>query len=172
MARGTPAPESHASNDVADAPSVDFALEHIASYTGTLAPPEIIGELPEGLRVNFYSTGGEITGPRLRGVVRAVGGDWMTVRRDGVAHLNVRTTFETHDGALILMTYEGVIDLGEDGYEAFLRGDLPSVARLRTSPRLLTSHADYAWLNRLFCVGIGEYRADTNAAKYDVYAVR
>jgi hypothetical protein len=172
MTRGMP-PEGEAGgpNGVDVEPSVKFALDHIASYTGTLAPPEIIGELPEGLRVNFYSTGGEITGPRLRGVVRAVGGDWMTIRRDGVAHLNVRTTFETRDGALILVTYEGVIDLGEDGYEAFLRGDLPPLARLRAAPRLLTSHPDYLWLNRLFCVGVGEYRADTNAAKYDVYAV-
>ena len=155
-----------------DSPSIAFELDHIFSYTGALAPPEIIGESPEGLRVNFYSTGGEITGPRLRGVVRAVGGDWMTVRRDGVACLNVRTTFETHDQAVILVTYEGVIDLGEHGYQAFLNGELPELARLRIAPRFVTSHPEYSWLNRLFCFAAGEYRASTNVATYDVYAVR
>jgi hypothetical protein len=46
----------------------DYKLEHICSYTGRLASPaEVIGPLPEGIRVNFYSTGGEITGPHLRG---------------------------------------------------------------------------------------------------------
>ena len=152
--------------------TVEFALDHIFSYTGSLAEPEIIGEVPEGLRVNFYSTGGEITGPRLNGVVRAVGGDWMTVRRDGVAYLNVRTTFETHDHAIILVTYEGVIDLGAGGYQSFLRSELPETAQLRIAPRFVTSHPDYVWLNRIFCVGVGEYHAQTNVATYDVYAVR
>src|SRR5262245_64944808 len=101
----------------------EYSLEHILSYTGRLVnPPEVIGPAPEGLRVNFYSTGGEITGPRLRGTLRPVGGDWVTVRKDGVAYLDVRTTFETHDGAPILLTYLGVIDFGDDGYERFLRG--------------------------------------------------
>jgi hypothetical protein len=151
----------------------DYNLEHICSYTGTLAsPPEIIDPLPEGIRVNFYSTGGEITGPNLRGKLRPVGGDWVTVRKDGVAYLDVRTTFETHDGALILVAYQGVVDFGEDGYDKFLRGEMPLVVKLRTAPRFVTSHPSYRWLNRLFCFGVGEYRAATDEAKYDVYAVR
>ena len=152
---------------------IDYKLEHILSYIGGLASaPEVIGPCPEGIRVNFYTTGGEITGPRMRGRLRPVGGDWMTVRRDGVAILDVRATLETHDGALILMTYPGVIDLGEDGYDKFLRGELPASAQIRTSPRLATSHPQYLWLNRLHCIGVGEYVAATNHATYDVYAVR
>jgi hypothetical protein len=152
---------------------ITYRLEHILSYTGTLAsPPEIIGPLPDGIRVNFYSSGGEVIGPRVRGTVRPVGGDWMTVRTDGVALQNVRTTFETDDGALVLVTYQGAIDLGDDGYDAFLRGELPSVVQLRTSPRFMTTHPAYVWLNRLHCFGVGEYRSSTNRAQYDVYAVR
>jgi Protein of unknown function (DUF3237) len=152
---------------------VDYKLEHILSYTGKLAtPPEAIGPVPEGVRVNFYTTGGEITGPKVNGRVRPVGGDWMTVRPDGVAILDARATFETQDGALILVTYPGVIDLGEDGYDKFVRGELPATARIRTSPRFVTSHPEYVWLNRLHCVGIGEYVAVTNDARYDVYAIR
>jgi Protein of unknown function (DUF3237) len=151
---------------------IDYKLEHILSYTGALAaPPEVIGPVPEGLRVNFYTTGGEITGPRVRGKMRPVGGDWMTVRRDGVAILDVRATLETHDGALILMTYPGVIDLGQEGHDKFLRGELPANAQIRTSPRFVTSHPEYTWLNRLHCIGAGEYVAATNEATYDVYAI-
>ena len=58
------------------------------------------------------------------GGVRPVGGDWMTVRQDGGAYLDVRTTFETHDGAAILVTYQGLVDLGEHGYDAFLRAKI------------------------------------------------
>jgi hypothetical protein len=152
---------------------IDYTLEHILSYTGELAaPPEIIGPVPEGVRVNFYNTGGEVNGPRIRGKVRPVGGDWMMVRRDGVAILDVRATLETEDGALILLTYPGVIDLGEDGYDKFLRGELPATAVIRTSPRFATSHPRYLWLNRLHCLGVGEYVAETNRATYDVYAAR
>jgi hypothetical protein len=151
---------------------IDYKLEHIFSYTGALAsPPEMIGPVPEGIRVNFYSSGGEITGPKVRGTIRPVGGDWVTMRRDGVAFLDVRATFETHDGALILVTYQGLADFGEDGHDKFLRGELPPVVQIRTSPRFVTSHPEYLWLNRLHCLGVGEYRAAANEASYDVYAV-
>jgi hypothetical protein len=46
---------------------IDYKREHTVSYTGTLAsPPEIIGPLPEGIRVAFYSAGGEFTGQQLQ----------------------------------------------------------------------------------------------------------
>jgi Protein of unknown function (DUF3237) len=44
--------------------------------------------------------------------------------------------------------------------------------QIRISPRFFTSHPEYLWLNRLHCLGVGEYRPATNDAKYDVYAVR
>lgn len=150
----------------------DYALEHIMSYRGALAgQPEVIGVAPEGLRINFYSAGGEVSG-KVNGKLLPVGGDWLVVRKDGIGLLDVRTTFQTDDGALILVSYSGSADYGEDGYDKFLRGELPKVARLRTSPRFVTSHPDYLWLNRLQCLGIGEYHSDSNDARYDVYAVR
>jgi hypothetical protein len=150
---------------------LDFRLEHIFSFTATLAPPEVIGPLPEGIRMNFYSMGGEITGPKIRGKLLPVGGDWFTVRRDGVGLLDVRTTLQSEDGALILVTYRGTIDFGKDSYEIFLRGDLPETAKIRTSPRFFTSTPEYLWLNRLHCIGIGEFRKASNDSTYDVYAV-
>lgn len=152
---------------------IAYRMEHIFSFTGRGgAAPEAIGPLPEGLRVNFYNTGGEIHGPRVRGKLRAFGGDWVIVRKDGIALLDARITLETDDGALILATYPGTIDFGEDGYEKFLRSDLPPAAQVRISPRFSTSHAGYLWLNRLHCVGIGEYIPAERCVNYDVYAVR
>jgi hypothetical protein len=86
--------------------------------------------------------------------------------------LDVRLTVETHDGALILVTYPGIIDLGEDGYDKFLRGELPLKPQVRTSPRFFTSHPDYLWLNRLHCLGVGQSDLPANSVSYDVYAVR
>ena len=150
---------------------IDYRLEHILSYQCTLADPEIIGPLPEGIRVNFYTAQGEFAGPRLTGKVRTVGGDWVTVRQDGVALLDVRATFETHDNALILVTYPGTVDFGVDGYEKFLRGEMPQVVKLRTAPRFSTVDPKYIWLNRLHCLGIGEYNSEAKRVAYDVYAV-
>jgi hypothetical protein len=97
---------------------ISYDLEYIFPFTGRGSTmPEAIGPLAEGLRVNFYNSGGEIYGPLIRGKLRAAGGDWVTVRKDGIALLDARVTLETHDGALILATYPGTINFGEDGYE-------------------------------------------------------
>jgi hypothetical protein len=153
---------------------IDYRMEHIFSYRGTLHTPfEVIGPLAEGLRVNGYISGGEVTGPKLRGRVRPVGADWLTIRRDGVGIIDVRATLEADDGALIYVTYGGVLDFGEDGYQRFLEGKLPpSGTPIRTSPRFHTSHPDHQWLNRLHCVGIGEAFLERSEVRYDVYAVR
>jgi hypothetical protein len=151
----------------------DYELEHICSYTAHLqAPPEVIGPTPGGLRVNFYVTGGSVTGPRIRGTLRPVGGDWLTIRPDGIGILDVRATIETHDGALIDIAYTGVGDLGEDGYDRFLRGELPDKVPLHVAPRFLTAQPDYLWLNRFQCINIGDVNLATFEVGYEVYALR
>ena len=72
--------------------SVD--LEYLFSYWATLAPPEVIGPMAEGIRVHFYVTAGEVSGPKMRGQLRTVGGDWLLLRPDGVGLLDVRATME------------------------------------------------------------------------------
>ena len=99
-----------------------YNLEHICSYSAQLQnPPEVIGPVAEGIRINFYVTSGEVTGPKIRGILRPVSGDWFTIRTDGIGLLDVRATIETHDKALIFLAYTGVGDLGEDGYHKFLQ---------------------------------------------------
>lgn len=151
---------------------IEYQLEPLFSYTAFL-DTEIIGPVAEGLRINVYVTRGEISGPRLRGKLRPVGGDWLTVRTDGVGILDVRATFEAEDGALIYTSYSGVADFGEDGYQKLLSGDpAPSGLALRVVPRYQTSHPDYLWLNRLQCLGIGQAFLERGEVRYDVYAVR
>jgi len=150
----------------------DYKMEHLFSYTAALqAPPEVIGPVPEGIRINFYVTGGSVRGDRVNGSIRPVGADNFLVRRDGVGQLDVRATIETGDGALIYLYYQGIGDLGEDGYDKFLRGELPQKLALRTAPNLRTAHPAYQWLQRLHCVSIGEVDLERSEVSYDVYAV-
>ena len=122
--------------------------------------------------MNLHITGGEVTGPKVHGKVRPVGADWLTIRTDGVGILDVRATIETQEEALIYSRYTGVGDLGEDGYDKFLQGDPPPIVSLRVVPRLLTAHPDYQWLNRLQCLGVGEFDVPNLKVGYDLDAVR
>ena len=108
---------------------INYNLDHLFSYTVLLDEPEVIGPVPEGIRVNFHFTGGEVTGPKVYGKLRPVGADWLTIRTDGVGILEVRATIETQDEALIYSSYTGVGDLGEDGYDKFLQGEPPLSSR-------------------------------------------
>jgi hypothetical protein len=147
-------------------------LEYFCSYTASLAPPEVIGPVAEGIRVNFYVTGGALEGPGLRGTLRPVGGDWLTIRPDGVGVLDVRATIELEDGALVDVAYRGIGDLGPDGHAAFLRGELPPTLALKTKPVLRSSHPRHQSLAREVFVGVGTVDFTTLIVSYDIYAVR
>jgi Protein of unknown function (DUF3237) len=151
-----------------------FALDYLASIRVPLKAPELIGETPEGIKVNWfwYPAEGVVVGPKLNAKVRRMGGDWMTIRRDGVGVMDVRATLETSDGALLYVSYLGYFDLGENGYQDFLRRRWPNRAPTRTTPRFSAAHPNYRWLNRVPCLGIGEVRMDELVYIYDMYAVR
>jgi len=149
-----------------------FTTEHLATFSVFVREPEIIGETPEGLKVNWWVKSGSFDGPRLRGIVRPEGADWMTIRPDGVGILEVRATLETHDGALISASYGGVFELGENGYERFLAGKYPKAPEARTTPRYVTADPRYSWLNRLVCTAVGTVDMDRLNFVYDSYAFR
>jgi uncharacterized protein DUF3237 len=107
---------------------------------------EEVGSTPHGQLLIFPVIGGTFEGDRLRGTVLAGGGDWVTARPDGTFELDLRVTLQTDDGALIHMTFTGVRD---DPSHYF-----------RTLPRFETAAPQYAFLNRLLAVGIGEIRPD------------
>lgn len=154
------------------APVYPLRGEHLFSLHARLGgPPEVIGPVPKGIHANFYVQGGKVSGPRLRAQIRPVGGDWFILRADGMGELDVRLSMETHDGALIEARYDGLSDFGADGYERFLRGELPDSVALFTTPRLYTAHPDYQWLHRCACVGIGRADLARFEVSYDIYAL-
>jgi hypothetical protein len=151
-----------------------FELEYLAGIAVPLRGPELIGVTPEGIKVNWfwYPDEGIVAGPKLNARVRTVGGDWMTIRRDGVGVMDVRATLETAEGALIYVAYPGYFELGDSGYENFLNQKWPDRASTRTTPRFYTAHPAYQWLNRLQGLGVGEVRMTELVYTYDIYVVR
>jgi hypothetical protein len=77
------------------------------------------------------------------------GDDWTIKRSDGVVELDLRITLEADDGALIHMTFEGLLDDPAPGRPYF-----------RTLPRFETSAPKYSFLNRMLAVGMGETSGD------------
>ena len=64
-----------------------------------------------------------------------------------------------------------MLDLGPEGYNKFLAGEMPATFSVRTALRFQTGHPDYVWLNRLQCIGIGEADSKAASVSYDVYAI-
>jgi hypothetical protein len=166
--------QERAEGSLAAAERLAFSMDYLASVRIPLREPELIGVTPHGILVNWYwyPAEGVVSGPKLNAKVRRLGGDWMTVRRDGIGVMDVRATLETGDGALLYVSYPGYFELGENGYQEFLDRRWPERAPTRTTPRFHASHASYLWLNRIVCLGVGEVRMKELVYVYDLYAVR
>jgi hypothetical protein len=150
-----------------------YTMEHVARAAVQLSKrPEVIGNTPDGLHIDFLVEGGTLRGDRLSGTVYSSGGDWMRIRTDGIGLANIFATIKTSDGALILMEAPGKIDLGEDGFERALTGNFPPTGQLVLNPVFLTSDDRYSWLNRLACISIGYVDMVALQVHYDLYGVR
>jgi hypothetical protein len=144
----------------------------LMSVEFTLHPVQDLGVTPHGHRRIFPVSGGTFEGARLRGAVLPnAGGDWLLTRSDGAFQQDVRVTLQTHDGALILMTYRGVRHASPEVIERIARGE--SVDRseyyLRTAPFFETSAPNYAWLNFIVAVAVGE--RIPNGARYEIFEI-
>ena len=171
--RLTAAPTSPDTTPAPSTPRYQWASEFLGAFTVQLAkPPESFGPGPDGLHITFYIASGEIHGPRINATIRGEGGDWMLVRRDGVGMADVRITYETDDGALLLSRYYGVFDLGPGGYERALRNEYDPVPPLVLAPQFVTSHPTWLWLNRLQCLAVGRVTMAALLVRFDLYAIR
>lgn len=106
-------------------------------------------------------TGGSFSGPRVRGEVLPIGGDWAQLSDNGTTKVDVRATLRTHDGANILMFYSG-------------RGDATGMdKRIVSQPLFETSDERYMWMNSVVAIGIGRgvTWATAGKANYDVFRV-
>ena len=142
------------------------------TITIKLHPTEELGHTPAGNRRVFPVSGGDFTGPRLRGsVLPFAGSDLLLARPDGTSQQDVRMVLRTDDGALILMTYRGVRHASAEVNDRIARGEHVAASEyyLRTAPFFETSSSKYAWINKIVTVGVGERRPDD--VVYDVFEI-
>ncbi len=149
-------------------PRFGYGLEFFAALTVNLIA-EPIGVTPEGYRVNFYIRDGRVIGPGINAVVQPVGGDWMVIRPDGVGAVNIKITYKTDDGALILEQAGGVFDTGPEGYGLVAAGTLQGAPPFYATPTWSTSHPAWTWLNRKQGVGFGRVVMAKLQVQCDLY---
>ena len=101
-------------------------------------------------------TGGSFDGARLNGTVHGGGADWIT-QVSGHSSLDVRITLETNDGAIIYMTYKGVVARSDSGLY------------WRVTPVFNTSSEKYDWLNHK--VFVGKSKQVEGKVAYDIFEI-
>ncbi len=150
----------------------ELRSRHLFTISIELHPILDLGATPAGQRRIVPVSGGRFTGERLRGeILSHAGSDLLLTRSDGAFQQDVRLALQTHDGALILMTYRGIRHSSAEVANRIARGESvsPQDYYLRTAPFFETAAPAYTWLNRIVTVGVGERRP--NGAAYDIFEI-
>lgn len=133
-------------------------FEYLGTLRAETGARTVVENGPQGTRTIVQIVGGRFEGPRVKATVQTPSGDWITNRADGTYRLDVRLTLKTDDGALLLVTYNGIGHATETG------------ASLRAAPLFETGDSRYTWLTGLQAVAIGK-RVGMNLT-YDIYALK
>jgi hypothetical protein len=132
-------------------------LEFIFAAHVTVGPPLNLGDVGKGVRRIVPITGGEFSGPQLRGEVLPGGADWQVLRADGVAELEARYTLRTDDGALIYVCNRALRHGPPEVMAALAAGRPadPASYYFRGATLFETSASRYAWLGKSIVVCTG-----------------
>lgn len=145
-------------------------LIHECTFHADIAGPLIVGDGPAGTRMIVPVTGGWAKGPRLNGTVSGPGADWVVVGADGFARLDVRAQLVTDDGAVLYMTYPGLLEMNEAVQGALDGGSTDYDDHyFRTTPRFETGDPRYSWANTTVFVAQG--RILPGGVEYEIYRV-
>ena len=143
----------------------------LMTYYANLTQALPVGPGMYGNRLIVEVDGGAFEGPRLQGTLRRAGcADWLTITED-YGHLDVRATFETHDGAYIYVEYIGRVEL-TPAVQAALAGNGSTEygeAYFVTAPRMQTGDPRYRWVNNMVCVAQG--KLSPGRVDYQVFEV-
>jgi hypothetical protein len=148
---------------------MDLELEF--TYEAEMGEGQVVGSGPYGTRMVIPVSGGWVKGARINGTVTSGGGDWALIGPDGWARFDVRGQIQTDDGAVLYLTYGGVLQLTEKVMAATGSAGETSFGDqyFRTTPCLESGDERYAWVNQTVFVARG--RMSAKGVEYEVYRV-
>lgn len=110
-----------------------------------VSPTMVIGEV----------TGVTLEGDRLTGSMKGnAAADWLRIQPEGFGIVDVRVTFETHDGAVIFAHYTGRLHL--------------STMTVYVTPQFHTGDDRYTWINSIQAVAKGTFE-DEKTLVYEMF---
>ena len=151
-------------------PRWDWGTRFLWSATITIRK-EVVGELPDGLRINWNVVEGSFAGPGHEGIVLPGAADSMRIRKDGIGVVNVTEVLQTRSGARLYCSYGGIFELGAAGYARALRGEFDALPTFVGTPTYTTADKELAWLNRAQCIAVGRVDMKALRVEYDVYLI-
>lgn len=155
------------------AQTTKVTTEYLMTFYAPLDAPQAIDNT---LYIYNVRPGGWVKGPKISGALVAPGADWLRVMPGGSSRLDVRATIKTDDGALIYITYNGVISHTKESFDRLMKGEVltSNDHYFITAPTMQTSSEAYAWLNHVQCVGkVVEVKVGEGSyVKYDIFIVR
>jgi Protein of unknown function (DUF3237) len=124
-------------------------LEFIFAAHVTVGAPLDFGDVGNGGRRVVPITGGDFSGPSLRGIVLGGGADWQVLRHDGVAELDARYALRTDDDAVIAVRNLGLRHGPAEVMAALAAGQPVEPERyyFRGATCFETSAPGYKWLS-------------------------
>jgi hypothetical protein len=130
-------------------------------FRGEPGMVEMVSDTPAGRRYVVGVREGRFTGERFRAVQRGdSAADWMLLTADATAHIDVRLTARTDDGAFVYVSYRGRADWS---------GGMEQAVALCTFT-FETGAPAYAWLNQAVVVGRGS--PGGGGPDYELYELR
>jgi Protein of unknown function (DUF3237) len=148
--------------------------EYLMTYVAQLDAPYPIDN---SMVIVNVKPGGWAKGPKINGTFIPPGGDWLRVLPSGGLRLDVRATLKTDDGALIYISYNGIIQHSAESADKLNKGELltaKDIPYFITAPTFETSAEKYAWLNSVQLVNkmVELKLGEGGYVKYDVFVLR
>ena len=153
--------------------STSIKPEFLMTYEAPLEAPYSV----DGSLVVFnVKPGGWAKGPAISGTFIQPGGDWLHVMPSGALRLDVRATLKTDDGALIYISYNGILQHTAESAARMYKGELlttKDIPYFVIAPTFETSSPKYAWLNSVQAIGkVVELRVGEGGyVKYDIFVI-
>jgi len=138
-------------------PSLEFLMQIAVEFEAPLA----IVDGPLWTRRILHVASGRFDGPMLQGSVLPTGGDWVLVRRDGSAELDIRFALKTAENELVFLRSTGLFIASDAIATRIRRGEdvAPDDYYFRTSILFETGSTRFGHLNRALHVGVGQRTA-------------
>lgn len=102
----------------ASAQTTEIATEYLMTFYAPLDAQQI----DTSLTVFNVRDGGWVKGPKINGKLLSPTADWLRTMPGGSFRVDVRGTIKTDDGALLYISYGGVISYPKESLERLMKG--------------------------------------------------